>query len=300
MFRLIEEGGVFLIAFGGEADVVELNFVGAGLGYEFGQRDVVFLHLGLRRIGPDQLAVFAPGLPGLSRLHGEFGMLHHQPFVAEDGDARDGMHVLGVQEVNKLWQVMNVDLMFAEQRMFEGNIHAAIGILNVENDGVAANLAPVANDAHAMVAGGHDTGEVDGAHFKIFGHGNGLFDDGLGKDAGDRDLLAGFQDVAGAVSVNVPDRLREFRGREIRGAFQILARNGGNGLATLRAVDLSTGRGGLQRRDCGLLFGGTRRARGLQSRGRCGLRALGLCKLLLRRRRRRKSRTHPHGGEAKH
>ena len=33
---LVGEGGVFLVAFGGEADVVELNFVGAGLGYEFG------------------------------------------------------------------------------------------------------------------------------------------------------------------------------------------------------------------------------------------------------------------------
>jgi hypothetical protein len=36
MFGLVDEAGVFLIAFGGEADVVELDFVGAGLGYEFG------------------------------------------------------------------------------------------------------------------------------------------------------------------------------------------------------------------------------------------------------------------------
>src|ERR1700683_772043 len=36
LLGLIDEAGVFLIAFGGKADVVELNFIGAGLGYEFG------------------------------------------------------------------------------------------------------------------------------------------------------------------------------------------------------------------------------------------------------------------------
>ncbi len=36
MFGLEDEAGVFLIAFGREADVVELDFIGAGLRYELG------------------------------------------------------------------------------------------------------------------------------------------------------------------------------------------------------------------------------------------------------------------------
>ncbi len=65
MFGLKHEAGVFLIAFGREADVVELNFIGAGLGDELGEGDVVILNCGIRGIGPDQLAVLAPGLAGL-------------------------------------------------------------------------------------------------------------------------------------------------------------------------------------------------------------------------------------------
>ena len=44
MLGLKNEAGVFLVAFGGEADVVELNFIGAGLGYELGEGDVVVLN----------------------------------------------------------------------------------------------------------------------------------------------------------------------------------------------------------------------------------------------------------------
>ena len=75
--------------------------------------------------------------------------------------------------------------------MLEGNVDAAVGVLDVEDDGVAADFAPVADDAESVVAGGHDAGEVDGADFKIFGDGNGFFDDGRGKNSGDGDLLAG-------------------------------------------------------------------------------------------------------------
>ena len=51
--RLICEGGIFLVALGGKADVIELDFIDAGLGYEFGQSYVVVLDFGVRGIGPD-------------------------------------------------------------------------------------------------------------------------------------------------------------------------------------------------------------------------------------------------------
>ena len=199
-FRLAvleDELGVFLVAFGGEADVVELDFVDAELGYVLGQGDVVILNFGLAGIGPDQLAVFAPGGVVLAGLDGEFGMLLDQALVAEDGDAGDGVHVLLVQEVHELRHVMDVDLVLAEQRVLEGNGHAAVGILDVEDDGVAANFAPVADDAESVVAARHDAGQVDGADFKVFGNGNGLFGDRGGEDSGDDDVLVGFENVGG-------------------------------------------------------------------------------------------------------
>ena len=60
----------------------------------FGQGDVVVLHLGVRGIGPDQLAVLAPGLARALRLDRQLGMLDHHALVAEDGDAGDGVHIL--------------------------------------------------------------------------------------------------------------------------------------------------------------------------------------------------------------
>src|ERR1700733_11019825 len=201
LLGLIDEAGVLLIAFGGEADVVELNFIGAGLGYEFGQRDAVVLNFGIRRISPDQFAVLAPRLLCSLGLHGEFGMLGYHARVAEDGDPGDGVHVFGVQEVDKLGQVVDIDLVFVEQRMLEGDVYVAVAIFDIEDDGVAAYFAPVTDDADSVVAGGHDTSEVDGADFKVFGDRNRFFDNGRGKNSWDGNLLARFEDVAGAVAI---------------------------------------------------------------------------------------------------
>src|SRR5271169_1105025 len=132
-------------------------------------------------------------------------MLDHHALVAEDGDAGDGVHVLGMQEAHELRQIVNVDLVLAKQRMFEGNVYAAVGVFDVEDYGVAADFAPVADDAESVVAGRHDAGQVDGADFKIFGNGNGFLDDRGGKNSGDRDRLAVFQDIARAVAIYLAD-----------------------------------------------------------------------------------------------
>ena len=99
MLRLEEKGCIFLIAFGRETHVIKLDLVHAGLGGLLGQGDVVFLHFGLRRIGPNQLAVFTPGLASLVRFHRQLRMRHHQPLVTENCHSRDGMHSLRMQEM---------------------------------------------------------------------------------------------------------------------------------------------------------------------------------------------------------
>ena len=124
-------------------------------------------------------------------------MVHDQALVAEDGDSGDGVHVLLVQEADELGDVVNVDLVLAEQRVLEGDVDAAVGIFDVEDDGVAADFAPVLDDAESVVAGGHDAGQVDGADFEIFGNGDGLLGDGRGEDSGDDDVFVGFENVGG-------------------------------------------------------------------------------------------------------
>src|SRR4029077_12306532 len=102
-FRLVfleDEYRVLLVAFGGEADIVELDFIDAKLGYVLGECDVAVLNLGIRGIGPDHPAILAPRRSVLARLHGEFGMVNDQAFVAENRDTGDSMHVLLMQEVD--------------------------------------------------------------------------------------------------------------------------------------------------------------------------------------------------------
>ena len=123
--------------------------------------------------------------------------------------------------------------------MLEGNGDAAVGVFDIENHGVAANLAPVPDDAESVIAGRHDAGQVNGADFKIFVHRNRLLDDGCGKNSRDGNLLARFKNVAGAIAVTVADGVAEFRRSEIRRAAQILPGNIGDRLAALRGVNFN-------------------------------------------------------------
>ncbi len=137
-------------------------------------------------------------------------MLHDQALVAEDGDAGDGVQVLLVEEVDQLRDVVDVDLVAAQQRVFEGYVDAAVGVFDVEDYGVAADFTPVADDAQAMIARCHDAGQVDGADFEVFGDWDRLLCDWSGEDAGDDDVFVGFQDVGGAVAINVADGVGQF------------------------------------------------------------------------------------------
>src|SRR5260370_9702300 len=96
MIGLEVEPGIFLVAFGGKADVVQLHFINSGLGYELGEGDVIVLPLGARGVGSDEFAVFAPALPGPMRLYGQFGMGGDQWLITEHGAARRGLPVFSM------------------------------------------------------------------------------------------------------------------------------------------------------------------------------------------------------------
>jgi hypothetical protein len=76
-------------------------------------------------------------------------MFYHQALVAKDSDPGNGVHVLLVQKMDQFGDVVDVNLVAAEQRVLEGNVDAAVGVLDIEDDGVAADFTPVLDDAES-------------------------------------------------------------------------------------------------------------------------------------------------------
>src|SRR4030088_2463841 len=152
MIGLVGEAGVFLVAFGWKTYVVKLHFVHARLGYELRQGDVIILHFGIRGIGPDQLAVFTPGLAGAMRLHGQFWVSGYQVLIAKDCDPGDGVHVLRMQETGELGQVVDVVFLSTGERVVKGNVDDAVAVFDIKYYRVAADFAPMTDDPQAAVA----------------------------------------------------------------------------------------------------------------------------------------------------
>src|SRR4051794_9657259 len=144
---------ILLVAFSREANIVELNFIYAGLSGFLGQGNVVGLYFLIRSIGPNQLAVLTPRLTTLARLHCQLRMMCNQRLIPEYGYARDRMHPKRVQETCVLVQVLDWRTMTRRnQLMIEIDVHPAIAVLDIENDGIAANLSPLANNVDALLA----------------------------------------------------------------------------------------------------------------------------------------------------
>src|SRR5215472_8853582 len=217
LILLVDELRVFLVAFGGEADVVKLDFIDSKLGYVLGESDVIILNFRVRGIGPDELAVFTPSGVIAARLDGEFGMRYHQALVAKNSDTGDGVHVHAMQEVHELGHIVHVNLVLTEQWVIEGNRHTAIRVFNIEDHGIAANRTPFANNAQSFVAGSHHSREIDGADFEVFRNRKALFADGGREYSGYDDDFVGFQNVRGVrLMVSGANGRRQLGGRQIR------------------------------------------------------------------------------------
>src|ERR1039457_6986836 len=174
--------------------------------------------------------------------------------VAKDRDASDGVHVFGVQEVNQLRQVGNIVALSGGQRVVEGYIDYAVAVLDIEHNRVAANFAPMADDAFAVIAARHDSRQINGAHLEISCNRDRFLYNGRFENSGDDDLLSGFQEHSWVVGVGGADRLGEFRVSKVFGSPQILAGDGRDAVAALSLVNVGAG-GRNQRRGYGLLSG---------------------------------------------
>ena len=60
-------------------------------------------------------------------------MRNHQPLIAEYRHASDRVHALGMQEMRKLGQVVNSDMVRTRKRMIERDINASVAIFYIEN-----------------------------------------------------------------------------------------------------------------------------------------------------------------------
>src|ERR1700674_2563495 len=133
-----------------------------------------------------------------------------QMLIAEDGDASNGMHVFGMQEANELGQVGNIVALSGSQRMVEGDVDDAVAILDVEDDGVAADFTPMADNAHSMIAARHHPGQINGANFEIPCNWDSLLYNRPFENSGDDDLLSGFQEDALAVVISFSNGSGQF------------------------------------------------------------------------------------------
>ena len=164
--------------------------------------------------------------------------------------------------------------MLAHQRMLEGNRDRAIRVFDIEDDGVAAHVAPVPDDADPVIATCHDAGQVDGSNFKIFADRDRLLDDRCGQNPRNHDIFAGFQYVVLAVAIGATDGFGKLRVSQIRRPAQVMMRYRLGGVPALGGIDLCS------RRGAGLESGQIRRlccgeARGLDFGVRCRVRWAG-------------------------
>src|ERR1700679_4045913 len=166
-----------------------------------------------------------------------------QVLVAEDGDAGYRVHVFGMQEVDKLGQVGNIVALTGCQRMIEGDVDDAVAILDIEDDGVAADLAPMTADALAVLAAGHDSGEINGADFEIACNWDRFLYNWRFENSGDDDLLPGFQEDPLTIVIGIADGFGQFGRGEVFSALQIFAGDGGGAVSALTDVNVAAGRG---------------------------------------------------------
>src|ERR1700682_1901437 len=121
-----------------------------------------------------------------------------------------------MHEMNELGQIVKRAVVTSQQRVIEGDGHASIAILDIEDDGVSAHLSPVADDPDSVVAGGHDSGEIHGPHFKVTVDRNRLLDDWRGQQSGNDHRLARLQEGAVEILVDLVDGLAQLGGSPVR------------------------------------------------------------------------------------
>src|SRR6266436_1567030 len=160
-----------------------------------------------------------------------------------------------MQKANELGQVGNIVALSGGEGVVEGDVDDAVAILNIEYDRVAADLAPVADDAHPMIAARHHSSQVNGADFEISCNWDRfLYNCGF-ENSGDDDLLSGLEEDPLPVVVSFADGCGEFRRGEVFCSPQIFAGDRREAVSALGEVKLGAGGRDNGRWGLGLLGG---------------------------------------------
>ncbi len=138
-----------------------------------------------------------------------------QVLIAEDGDAGDGVHVLGMEKANELRQVGNVVALTSSKRVIEGDVDDAVAILDIEDNRVAPDFTPMSDNARAVITAGHDTGQVNRPDFKISCNWHRLLYNRRFENSGDENLFSGFEENALPIAIRGSDGFRQFEGSQI-------------------------------------------------------------------------------------
>src|SRR5712671_5708759 len=159
-----------------------------------------------------------------------------------------------MQKANELGQVGNIVALSGGEGVVEGDVDDAVAILNVEYDRVATDVAPVADDAHPMIAARHHSSQVNGPDFEISCNWDRfLYNCGF-ENSGDDDLLSGFEEHPLPV-VGFADGCGEFQRGKVFCPLQIFAGDRREAVSALGEVKI--GAGGRDNGRWGLgLFGG--------------------------------------------
>src|SRR5579864_6247331 len=95
--------------------------------------------------------------------------------------------------------------------MVKRNVYRAVAVLNIEDNGIAAGLAPAPDDLDSVIAAGHQSSQVNGTDFKVFGNWNSLFRYGRVQYSRNCKLLSRFYKRAAHIGIHAPDRISQFR-----------------------------------------------------------------------------------------
>ena len=94
--------------------------------------------------------------------------------------------------------------------MVEGNVDDAVTILDVKDNCVAPDFTPVADDTLSVFAPGHDSGQINGAHFEISCNRHRFFYNRRFENSGDDDLFSGFKKNSLTIVIGCANRFRQF------------------------------------------------------------------------------------------
>src|SRR5579864_9752897 len=106
--------------------------------------------------------------------------------------------------------------------MIKRNIYGAVAVLNIEDDGITAGLAPAPYDLDSVITASHQASQVNRTDFKVLGNGNRLFGYRRVQYSRNCKLLSRFYKRAVHIGIHATNRFSQFRRSQIRSLRKVV------------------------------------------------------------------------------